>query len=243
MSNKILRDASERLNDTSLQDVFDLNVPFQSLTRRRETRTQYGLDRDRFLTSSPSSIFPATTCGIATSSLTKTTRRCDRTKSSPTISSLRTKPGRDSLINVFVRLGRESMLRSLHSPDAVAGSQESNVLAALRILGLGLIIAALVVAAISATHIEEPWSVMAKSLGELWAMTQPGSLDVVQTAAQQQHLPSHAWDQVLLTFLRLPAWLMAAILGPLSRWCQAPKRGDAVSPPTRSTKQRYVYAA
>ena len=32
MTNKILADSSERLNDTSLQDVLDLNVPFQSLT-------------------------------------------------------------------------------------------------------------------------------------------------------------------------------------------------------------------
>ena len=85
-------------------------------------------------------------------------------------------------------------------------------MAALRILGFGLIIAALAVAAISATQIGEPWSAMAKSLGELWAMVHPGSLDLLRTAAQQ-HLPSQAWDQVLLTFLRLPAWFMAAILG------------------------------
>jgi hypothetical protein len=89
---------------------------------------------------------------------------------------------------------------------------QSNVMFTLRSLGLGLIIAALVVAAISATHIEEPWSAMAKSLGELWATAHPGSLDVVRTAVQQ-HLPSQAWDPVLLTLLRLPAWLMAAILG------------------------------
>ena len=85
-------------------------------------------------------------------------------------------------------------------------------MAALRILGFGLIIAALAAAVISATHIGEPWSAMAKSLGELWAMAHPGSLDVVRTAAQQ-HLPSQAWDPVLLTLLRLPAWFMAAILG------------------------------
>jgi ATP-binding cassette subfamily C protein len=72
--------------------------------------------------------------------------------------------------------------------------------------------AALAAAVISATHIGEPWSAMAKSLGELWAMAHPGSLDVVRTAAQQ-HLPSQAWGPVLLTLLHLPAWFMAAILG------------------------------
>ena len=85
-------------------------------------------------------------------------------------------------------------------------------MAALRILGFGLIIAALAAAVISATHIGEPWSAMAKSLGELWAMAHPGSLDVVRTAAPQ-HLPSQVWDSVLLTLLRLPGWFMAAILG------------------------------
>ena len=80
------------------------------------------------------------------------------------------------------------------------------MMAAVRILGFGLIIAALAIAAISATQIGEPWSAMAKSLGELWAMAYPGSLDVVRTAAQQ-HLPSQAWDQVLLTFCACPPGL------------------------------------
>ena len=111
-----------------------------------------------------------------------------------------------ALYFVGARHANEAM-KSRPRPEA-----QSNVMFTLRILGFGLIIAALAAAVISATHIGEPWSAMAKSLGELWAMAHPGSLDVVRTAAQQ-HLPSQAWDPVLLTLLRLPGWFMAAILG------------------------------
>jgi hypothetical protein len=46
----------------------------------------------------------------------------------------------------------------------------------------GLIIGALAVAAISATQIGEPWSAMAKSLGELWAMApESSSLKIKQS--------------------------------------------------------------
>ena len=86
------------------------------------------------------------------------------------------------------------------------------MVAALRILGFGLIIAATAAAVIHVAHIGEPWSVVSKSVSDLWAMAHPGSLDLVRTIAQQR-LPSQAWDPVLLTFLRMPVWLMAAMLG------------------------------
>ena len=112
-------------------------------------------------------------------------------------------------------------------------------MAAVRILGFGLIIAALAVAAISATQIGEPWSAMAKSLGELWAMVHPASLDLLRTAAQQ-HLPSQAWDQVLLTFLRLPAWFMAAILGLALYFVGARHANEAMESRPRAEAQSNV---
>jgi hypothetical protein len=86
------------------------------------------------------------------------------------------------------------------------------VMAVLRILGFWLVVAALAAGVINATHTAESWDITATSLGDLWGYAHPGSLDSVRTSVQQ-YLPTHAWDPALLTLLRTPAWLIAAILG------------------------------
>jgi PrtD family type I secretion system ABC transporter len=85
-------------------------------------------------------------------------------------------------------------------------------MAVLRILGFWLVVAALAAGVINATHTAESWDITATSLGDLWGVAHPGSLDFVRTSVQQ-YLPTHAWDPALLTLLRTPAWLIAAILG------------------------------
>jgi len=85
-------------------------------------------------------------------------------------------------------------------------------MAVLRILGLGLIIAALAAAIITATHTVEPWNAMAKSLGEVWGSLHAASLNSMQTAAAQ-HLPSQVWDPGVQKVLRLPVWVFVGLLG------------------------------
>ena len=84
--------------------------------------------------------------------------------------------------------------------------------AVLRILGFGLIITAAAAAGIHVVGLGEPWNLASKSVGELWTTAHPASLDALRTLILQW-LPSEVWDPGLLTFLALPAWLMAAALG------------------------------
>ena len=84
--------------------------------------------------------------------------------------------------------------------------------AVLRILGFGLIITAAAAAGIHVVGLGEPWNLASKSVGELWTTAHPASLDALRTLILQR-LPSEVWDPGLLTFLALPAWLMAAALG------------------------------
>jgi len=86
-------------------------------------------------------------------------------------------------------------------------------MAVLRILGLGLIIAAVAAAVIDATHTIEPWNALAqKSLGEVWASVRAASLNSVQTAAEQ-HLPSQVWEAGVQKVLRLPVWIFVGLFG------------------------------
>jgi len=103
-------------------------------------------------------------------------------------------------------------------------------MSALRILGIGVILAALAAAVFDATRAVESWDVTADvtatSFADLWAFAHPASLDFVRTAIEQ-HLPSQIWDPGLQTVLRLPVWLVAGLLGigfSLLGWYRQPGR-------------------
>ena len=85
-------------------------------------------------------------------------------------------------------------------------------MAVLRILGLGLIVAALATAIITATHPVEPWNALTQSLSQVWASVQSPSLNSVQTAAEQ-HLPSQVGETGVQTVLRLPVWVFIGLVG------------------------------
>ena len=82
----------------------------------------------------------------------------------------------------------------------------------LRILGLGLMIAALATAIITATHPVEPWNALTQSLSQVWASVQSPSLNSVQTAAEQ-HLPSQVGEAGVQKVLRLPVWALVGLVG------------------------------
>ena len=82
----------------------------------------------------------------------------------------------------------------------------------LRIFGIGLVIAALTAGVISATQTAEPWDITGKSLGDVWAMTRPQSLESVRTAVHD-HLPPAVGNPGLKTLLAVPVWIVVGLLG------------------------------
>jgi ATP-binding cassette subfamily C protein PrsD len=81
----------------------------------------------------------------------------------------------------------------------------------LRILGSGLIVAAMAAVAIYATGLGDVWGFTAKSLGELGHQLDAGSLEVTKNM-EQTYAPK-VWDLLLLTLLGLAALLLVGFIG------------------------------
>ena len=73
-------------------------------------------------------------------------------------------------------------------------------MAALRILGIGVILAALAAAVFDATRPGDAWGVTATSIGEVWHWLDAGSLEATKNM-MQRHAPN-IWDPWLLKLLQ-----------------------------------------
>src|SRR5918999_771364 len=86
-----------------------------------------------------------------------------------------------------------------------------------RLLGVGLILAALTILFLPWIIPFHPWignyaDLPSTTAGDLWARFHPASLDYIRTTVSSSNYPQ-LWDRGILNLLNMPAWSVAALAG------------------------------